>query len=200
MSKLLQISFTVEAVPESFKSPFIFETEAHPFVNGHQALSVVNQHGKIKIFGLVDAKQASRPVRFLIIGTGHKVPKGIGDRLRLVGPVMLSDGQYGQHVYYIDDYAQEDRAAVPAGVKASSIGFGLGLSSEKAGLGVLSFVRQVCSRHRGRIQHETDRNDISAFRVIIIDPSFREEPDYEALLDMLYDEPIVEWVRVNKVG
>lgn len=200
MSKLLQSSFTVDAVPEAFKSPFIFETDAHPFVNGHQSLSVVNQHGKIKIFGLVDAKQPSRPVRFLIIGTGHKVPKGIGDRLRLVGPVMLSDGQYGQHVYYIDDYAEEDRAVAPSRFNATSIGFGLGLSSQKAGLGVLTFVHEVCNRHRGRIQYEADRNDISAFKVIIIDSSFREEPDYEALLSSLYDEPIVEWVRVSKVG
>lgn len=200
MSKYVQHSFPVEASTESFKRPFIFEADAHPFVNGHRCLSVVNQGGTPKIYGLVDTHQEMRQVRFLIIGTNHEVPEELIDRLHLVGSVLLSDGRYGHHVYYIDDYPENHRSARPSTVKASSVTFGLKPATNSADEKLLSSIYELCNKHRGRIVLVPDQGHMLAFTLRVLDPMFNEEPEFAELMDTLYDEPAVEWVRVNKAG
>lgn len=200
MSKFVQHSFPVEASPESFKRPFIFAADAHPFVNGHLSLSVVNQHGLVKIYGLVDTHQEMRVARFLIIGTNHEVPEELVDQLRLVGPVMMSDGRYGMHVYYIDDYQDKHASARPSTVKASSVTFGLKPATNGADEKLLSTIYELCNKHRGRIVLVPEPGHLMAFTLRVLDPMFNEEPEFADLMDKLYDEPAVEWVRVNKAG
>lgn len=200
MSMYVQHSFPVEASPEAFKTPFIFETESHPFVRGHRTLSVVNQHGKVKIYGLVDAHFETQTQRFLIIGTNHKVPEELIDQLRLVGPVLLADGRYGHHVYYIDDYSEHEdhKSARPSTVKASSVTFGLKPAANAADEQLLSSIYELCNKHRGRIVLVPEPGHLMSFTLRVLDPMFNEEPEFAELMDKLYDEPAVEWVRVNK--
>jgi hypothetical protein len=199
MSKFVQHSFPVEVSPESFKRPFIFAADAHPFVNGHRSLSVVNQHGLVKIYGLVDTHQEMRVARFLIIGTNHEVPEEIIDRVHLVGPVLLADGRFGHHVYYIDDYQENHSSARPSTVKASSVTFGLQSSAANAAdEKLLSSIYELCNKHRGRIVLVPEPGHLMAFTLRVLDPMFNEEPEFADLMDKLYDEPAVEWVRVNK--
>ena len=202
MSKYMQHSFPVEASSQSFKRPFIFEADAHPFVNGHRSLSVVNQHGTPKIYGLVDTHQEVRRVRFLILGTGHEVPEEIVDRLHFLGSILLSDGRYGHHVYYVDDYSAQaaDAPARPTSLKASSVTFGLKPTSNAADERLLSSIYELCNKHRGRIVLVPEPGHVMAFTLRVLDPMFNEEPEFAELMDKLYDESVVEWVRVNKAG
>lgn len=201
MSKFVQHSFPVEVSPESFKRPFIFAADAHPFVNGHRSLSVVNQHGLVKIYGLVDTHQEVRVARFLIIGTSHEVPEELVDQLCLIGPVMMTDGRYGMHVYYIDDFQENHASARQSTVKASSVIFGLQPSAANATYEkLLSSIYDLCHKHRGRVVLVSEGDNSLAFTLRVLDPMFNEEPEFADLMDKLYDEPAVEWVRLNKAG
>lgn len=200
MSRFVQHSFPVEASADCFKRPFIFATDAHPFMNGHRSLSVVNQHGVVKIYGLVDTHQEERLARFLIIGTNHEVPEELVDQLRLVGPVMMSDGRYGMHVYYIDEHQENHSSARTVTVKASSVTFGLKSSANGADEKLLSSIYELCNKHRGRIVLVPEQGHLAAFTLRVLDPMFNEEAEFADLMDKLYDEPAVEWVRVNKAG
>lgn len=201
MPKFVLHSFPLEASTEDFRRPFIFEANAHPFMHGHLNLSLVNQHGRIKIYGLVDTSQELRLTRFLIMGTNHEVPEEIIDRIHLVGTVLLCDGRFGHHVFYIDDLQEKHASARQSTVKASSVIFGLQPTAPNATYEkLLSSIYDLCNKHRGRVVLVSEGDNSLAFTLRVLDPMFNEEPEFADLMDKLYDEPAVEWVRLNKAG
>ncbi|MDU8351397.1 hypothetical protein RYA05_05800 [Pseudomonas syringae pv. actinidiae] len=86
--------------PES-NAAVVHRVRTHPFVRTGALLSVKNQHGGLKLYGVVDKHLEMVEELILVVGTGQEVPSQLIDRLVMIDSVLLCDNKFGYSVYYV---------------------------------------------------------------------------------------------------
>jgi hypothetical protein len=106
MSSVIQGSFDLKYPKTSAFTTFT--VRANALVRPEDFLNVVIKHGSLKMYGLVDKATPEIDHTFFMVGTGQAIPGEIIDRLFHVASFLLSDQNYGYHIYGL-------KAEAPAG-------------------------------------------------------------------------------------
>jgi len=197
MPRIMQFAEAIPSNEISFASPCIYEFDSHPLYRPREMMQVVNHGGKIKIHMLVDASKPKRRERVLIIGTGHEVSAHLLESLRCIGHLLMNDGQYGIHVYHIEDHAEAGEETPKKAKLTIEV-----LHKGKSPIEVAAFeelVTKFCLVHKGKIKWAPSDNPEGPHKLHVLKDAFSKSDEFEDFREQLYKEPAVTGIKFTKL-
>lgn len=181
----------------SFNLPYPENTDAvvhrlktHPFVRTGALLSVKNQHGHLKLYGVVDKTLEEVEELILVVGTGKEVPSYLIDRLVMVDSVLLSDEKFGYSVYYV---TPEGAAVEFDGQPIKTVEISVNYDDSDID-GFFSAVQSFADRSRKyvSVNVEAAKEDVETLTIKIFKAGFDKSQAYKEFLSFIHESDVVE--------